>query len=151
VLEQDGVAEHQVGRDEAGHLVDREVPRHHAEQRADRLLGDHGAAALDRQRLVGEQRRALLGVVLEDVDDDADLAPALVDPFAHLQRHDRRQFVGPLGEQLRSPGDDRGAFGHRPPPPGREPGVHPPDRGPDLLVAGVLDLLDQFTRRRVCD
>src|SRR5699024_8115314 len=40
VLEDDGVAEQQVGGREAGHLVVGVVPRHHADERADRLGGD---------------------------------------------------------------------------------------------------------------
>ena len=56
VLEQDRVADHQVGRGEAGHLVVGEVPRHDPEQRADRLLAHHRAAAHGRvERGVGEQ------------------------------------------------------------------------------------------------
>jgi hypothetical protein len=151
VLEQDRVAQHQVRRDEAGDLVAREVPRHDAEQRPDRLLRQHRFAAADRQRLVRQQGRAALAVVPEDIGDDADFAAAFVDPLPHFQGHDRGQLVGALGEQLRRAQHDRGAFGDRPGPPSRESAVHPLDRGADLVVGRVRDLVHQLARRRVGD
>ncbi len=151
VLEQDRVAQHQVRRDEPGDLVAREVPRHHPQQRPDRLLRQHRLAAADRQGLVRQQLRTALAVVPEDVDDDADFAAALVDPLPHLQRHDRGELVGAFGEQLRRAQHDRGAVGDRPGPPGRVPAVHPVDRGADLLVGRVRDFVHQFARRRVGD
>jgi len=122
VLEQDRVAEHEIRRDEPGHLVAREVPRHDPEQRADRALGDDGVPALDLDRLVREQRRTVLGVVPEDIDDDADLAAALVDPLPHLQRHDPGQLVRPLLEQVRRPRHDRGPLPHGSTSPVHRPG-----------------------------
>ena len=54
VLEQDRVADDQVRAGEAGDLVVREVPRHDAEQHAER------AAADERGALAGEQRDRLV-------------------------------------------------------------------------------------------
>ena len=119
MLEYDGVADDQVGRGEPGHLVIRVVPRHHAEYRADRpVLDARGVVA--GQRLVGEERGAVVGVVAEDVGAELGLADGLRGPLAHLLGDQRGQVGGALGEQLGDPLHDRGALGDRAQPPRRE-------------------------------
>ena len=56
VLENDAVAGHERRRRGAEDLPEREVPRHHGEQHAQRLVGDEALPRLRRHLLVGEER-----------------------------------------------------------------------------------------------
>ena len=58
VLEQDRVAEHEVGGGDARDLVDRVVPRLDAEQHAERLREEHGLAGGGGHRARGRDARA---------------------------------------------------------------------------------------------
>ncbi len=115
VLEQDRVARHQVRAGEPGHLVVGVVPRHDPEQRADgRLADDRAAAGARRDRLVGQQRGPLVGVVAVDVDDELDLAHGLGRGLAHLARDDGRELLRARWRR----GRRRGAARRRGPPAG---------------------------------
>lgn len=99
MLEDDGVAEHEVGGGEPGHLVGRVVPRHHAEESADRLPTDEGFTLAGGQgdRLVGEEGRRVPGVVGVDLGAELDLPDGLVERLAHLAADDGAEGAGPLG------------------------------------------------------
>ena len=113
VLQQDGVADDEVGAGEAGHLVVREVPRHDAEQHAERAATDDGAALSGEQldRLVGEHVGGDVGVVAVDVGGEVDLAEGLLDGLAHLAHDDLRELLAALGVQLAHPTDEGRAIG----------------------------------------
>src|SRR5699024_7649360 len=79
VLEHDRVAEHEVRRREAGHLVVREVPRHDAEQRTDgQGLDAGGAGNRGRDLVVRGQAGSVDAVVLDDVGGEFDLVDGLL-------------------------------------------------------------------------
>ena len=52
---------------------------------------------------VGEQRRALVGVVAVDRGDELELALALAQRLAHLAGDDRGELVGPLVVEVGDP------------------------------------------------
>ena len=110
VLEDDGVAQHQVRRREAGDLIEGVVPRHDAEQGPDRELLDDGLAARERlDRLVRSEGRALVREVVEDVSAELRLTHGLAQRLAHLAGGDRAQLVLALHEELGDPVHDLGA------------------------------------------
>ena len=148
VLDDDGVADDQGGGGEPGHLVIRVVPRHHAEHRADRQVL-HPRGIMAGQRPVGEQRGAVVDVVLEDGGAELGLTDGLRGPLAHLLGDQRGQVGGALGEQLGDPLDDRGALGDRPPLPFRERLGGGAERALDLGVRGVGEGLRYLAGRGV--
>src|SRR5699024_4420376 len=65
VLEQNGIAQHQVWSDKSRYLVVREVPRHNTKQRAQWQAANNGLAVrIGRNFLIGGKLRAVVGVVL---------------------------------------------------------------------------------------
>ena len=100
VLEQRHVAGQQRGRGEADDLPEREVPRHHGEDHADRLIGDdRGLVGVDAPRRAApgpcsakysHARRALL-----------DLERGLGQRLAHLARDQLAQLLGALAQHAR--------------------------------------------------
>jgi hypothetical protein len=117
---------------ESHHLVDREVPRLDAQQYPERGGGDHGRAALDLQRLVGELAWPLLAVVLQDPGREVDLGAAVRDQLAHLESDQVRELLAALAHQPGGVGHPRRALLH-----GR--GAPPHER----LVRGVDRLIDR--------
>ena len=118
MLEHDGVADHQVRRCEPGDLVIRVVPRHDAQQRADRGLAHPRRARQVRgQRLVLEERRPVVGVVLVDGRNEPQFSLGGLGDLAHLPCDDRGQFGGAVAIQLGHPAQDPGALVHRSSPP----------------------------------
>ena len=112
VLEQDRVADHDVRRREAGDLVVREVPRHDAEQHAERRPADDGGAlAQDVDRLVARDLLGVVGVVLGDVGGEVDLAERGRERLAHLAHDDRGELVAALAVQLGDAAEQRRALG----------------------------------------
>ena len=112
VLEQDRVADHQVRAREARHLVVGEVPRHDPEQDAERAAADERRAVAVEQldRLVGQQLRRVVGVVLVDRGAEVDLAERLLDRLAHLAHDDLGEPLALLGVQLADAADERRAL-----------------------------------------
>ena len=106
------------GPGEPGHLVVRVVPRHDAQQHADRTAPDQrGALAVEQlDRLVGEELLGVVGVVLVDRRAEVDLALGLVDRLAHLAVDDLGELFFALGVQLGDLADQCGAVGDRRPP-----------------------------------
>ena len=73
-----------VGRDEAEHLPEGEVPRHDRQHGAERLVADPAAGAAGHDVLVGQRLRRGLGVVLAHPGALLDLGDRLGDRLAHL-------------------------------------------------------------------
>ena len=117
VLEQDGVAQRQVRSREPGDLVVRVVPRHDAEQHADRAApNERRALAVEKvDGLVGEELLGVVGVVLVDRPAELGLALGLVDRLAHLAVDDLRELFLALIVQLADLADQLGAVGDRRP------------------------------------
>lgn len=89
MLQQNGIAQHQVRCGEACDLVQREVPRHDAQKRAyGQLLDDGLAAGEGLDLLVRREGRALGSEVFEDLLAELGLAHRLGQRFAHLGGHD---------------------------------------------------------------
>ncbi len=144
VLEQDRVADHEVRAGEASDLVVREVPRHDAEQHPERRAADdrRAIAREELDRLVLEEVRRVVGVVLVDRRGEVGLAERLRDRLAHLAHDELRQLLAALGVQFADAADEGRALLDR----GRlRPGavrlVGRGDRGLELGVGdGVVGL-----------
>ena len=100
--------------DLAGAHRHREVPRRDEEARAHGLahdqqsalaVGSDGEATVDPHRLLGEPAEELGGV--------GDLAPGLGQRLAHLQRHQQREVLLALEEQVVGPAQDVAALARR--------------------------------------
>jgi hypothetical protein len=100
------------GPGESGHLVVGVVPRHDAQQHADRTAADHRAALAAEQfdRFVGEELRGVVGVELIDRSAEFHLADRLVQRLAHLALDDRGQLVLAFLVQLGDATDQGGAL-----------------------------------------
>ncbi|MNW35483.1 hypothetical protein D3C74_124810 [compost metagenome] len=111
MLQDDGVAQHQVRCREARYLVQREVPRHDAQQRTNRaLLNDGLAAGEGLDLLVRCQGWSLGGEVLEDLLAEFSFAHGLGQWLAHFGGHDPAEFCCALGEERAYLGNNLGAF-----------------------------------------
>src|SRR3954451_21214120 len=84
VLEQDGVAQNQVGSGHTDHLVEGIVPRLDRQDDAERLVHDDGLALHHVDAPGFQEPRAVRGVVLEDRRREHDLAGRLLEALAHL-------------------------------------------------------------------
>ncbi len=120
------------------------VPRHDPEQRADRRLSDdRPATGGGGDRLVGQQGRALVGVVAVDLDDELDLADRLGGGLAHLPGDQRGERGDALRVEVGDPVQRGGPIGDGGPAPAAERALRPLDRGDDLGVGrsreGALD------------
>ena len=149
VLEQDRVADDEVRAGEAGDLVVREVPRHDAEQHPERRAADdrRAIAREELDRLVLQEVRRVVGVVLVDRRGEVDLAERLRDRLAHLAHDELRQLLAALGVQLADAADEGRALLDR----GRlRPGavrlVGCGDRGLELGVGDGVVGLDRLAR-----
>ena len=150
MLENDGVAEHEVRTSEPGHLIVRVIPRHHADQRADWQVSDERRAsrsALD--WLVGKEFSGVIGIIFKDFRREFHLDKRLAHGLAHLVVDDRGKLlllVAIGGHRLAH--QRRALFDGRGPPPraiGVIGGVH---RRGDLLVGeGFKAFLDLSGRR----
>ena len=153
VLEQNRVAQRQVRSRKTRHLVVREVPRHDAQQRTDRLATHErffvlaGAAQL----LISHE---LLGVVREVAVDQLaqlDLALRLRDGLAHLHVDDLSELIRALAIDVRNLREDRRALRHRGLRPAGERRCAALLRVDDLLVGGSGVCFHDFAGCRVED
>jgi hypothetical protein len=131
VLEQDRVAEHQVGPDEPDDLVGGVVPGLHAQQHAERVAAQDGVAGVGRQRPRRREARTLVAVVAQDARGEVDLLLRLTDQLPHLERRQVGEQLAALGEQLAGATDDGGPLLERPLPPAQERVVGRLDRPVD--------------------
>ena len=150
MLENDGVAEHKIRTSEPRHLIVRVIPRHHADQRADRQVPDERRARRSTvNRLVGKELGGMIGIVFEDLRREFDLDQRLVHQFAHLVVDDGGELLllvairrHRLAHQRRALLDGRG------PPPRAVCFVGGIHRRGDLLVGeGFKAFLDLSGRR----
>ena len=101
-----GLDDHRAARghrrpDLAGAHRQREVPRRDRVARADGLLGDDDAAgARGARRVAAVDAHGLLGEPAEELGAVRDLAHALGQHLAHLQRHQRGDVLGAVGDRL---------------------------------------------------
>ena len=152
VLEQDRVPHHEVRTGEPRDLVVGVVPRHDAQQRADRGLPHERLAAGRRvERLVRQQGRPLVGVVAVDVDRVLDLVDRLRRGLAHLAGDQGRQGLRALHVDVGHPVDQRCSGVQRRRAPRAERLVGAFDRGRDLRVAGRRELLLDRASSRIGD
>ena len=140
VLEQDRVAEEQVGSREPDHLVERVVPWLDAEQRAERLAQDQRVPGIGGDPPRRGKGRARVAVVQEDPRGEVGLLAGVADELAHVQRHELRESVATLSEQLAGAVDDRGALADRAPPPAAERLVGRLHRLVDLRAVEPVEL-----------
>ena len=144
VLQQDRVADYEVRAGEAGDLVVREVPRHDAEQHTERRAADDRRALAREKldRLVLQEVRRVVGVVLVNVGGEIDLGQRLPDGLAHLAHDELRQLLATLAMELRHAADEGGALVDRG---GLRPGlmrlVGRSDRGLQLGIGDRVDVL----------
>ena len=100
VLQHARVPGHHRGRGEAEDLPEREVPRHHGEDHAERL--ERHVALRDASVASGsgdEEGVGVLGVVPADPGALLRLGDPLRDGLSHLARHEEREGVLPLVEE----------------------------------------------------
>ena len=107
MLEDGRIAGHQGGCGEAEHLPEGEVPRHHGEDRAERLEANVTPGGVRLARLLGEKGLGVVRVVLTARGALIDFGLGLNDRLAHLEGHrarvlsparskDARGFAHPL-------------------------------------------------------
>ena len=152
VLEQDRVADDQVGAGEARDLVVGVVPGHDPEQDADRAAAhERRALAVEEvDRLVGEQLLGVVGVELVDRGAELDLADRLLDRLAHLAHDDLAEPVLLLVVQLgHAPDQLRALLHRRRPRPRPVRRVRAADRVAQRVVRDRRVGLDRLPGRRV--
>ena len=115
VLEQNGVADHQVRAREPRHLVVGVVPRHDPQQDPERAAADERRPLAGEQlnRLVGHELLGVVGVEAVDVDAEVDLSERLLDRLAHLAHDDLGELFPPLAVELSDPAHQGGPLGDR--------------------------------------
>ncbi len=114
MLQDDRVAECDVGRGETGHLVVREVPRHDAHEGSDGFGADHSpAGSLDVQGLFAEEAFGIVRVVVIDGGDEGNLSFGFRRRLAYFEGQQGGQFVGAFAVQFGHPGEDGSSFGKR--------------------------------------
>ena len=111
MLEHDGVTQQQVRSCEAGYLVVREVPRHNAQQWANRLLAYHGLVrVLSRQVLICEQLVRMLGIVAIDIGNNLHFSLCPTGQLAHFTTDVVCQLIDALFIKVCSAGQNRGTL-----------------------------------------
>ena len=96
VLREHDVASHKLRGHHARRLIEGEIPRLDAVDHADRLVDECAFAFFRVVLLRGQNPSSFFGVVVEDLGAKVNLRACIADFFAHLQRHNRRQFFSPL-------------------------------------------------------
>ena len=111
VFEKTHVAGHQRGGGEAEDLPEWEVPRHHGQHRADRLVPHPALPRVRRDLLVGEEGGAVLGVEAAGEGTLGRLGHGGADRLAHLERHEAPELVPACLQQLGGAGQAPGTLG----------------------------------------
>jgi len=101
VFEDAAVSCHQGRRREAKDLPEREVPRHHREDDAERLERDERLRVLDRDVLASEVASGVRREVLAGARALVDFGDAVADRLAHLGGHQRGELVAPRAQHVR--------------------------------------------------
>ena len=113
VLEQAYIARHKGRRGEAEHLPEGEIPGHHGQHGADRLIADESAAWTGVDRLVGQQAFAVPGVIAARQRALGGFGARGGDGLAHFERHQAAQTVLFVFENPRGGDEPPGARGER--------------------------------------
>ncbi|MEA2227197.1 MAG: succinate-semialdehyde dehydrogenase / glutarate-semialdehyde dehydrogenase [Solirubrobacteraceae bacterium] len=140
------------GADLAGAHRQREVPRRDEDARADRLLHRQDApdpGLVDREAAVDAD--GLLRVPAEEVRGVGDLRLGLGDRLAHLHRHEHREVVGALGDEVVGPAQDVAALARRVVAERLERLVRGAEGGLGVLDGRVGDLGDRLAGRGILD
>src|SRR5690606_18967555 len=101
-------------------LPEREVPRHHREHGAERVVADVAAAAVGLDGLGGEELLGVVGVEVAGPGALLDLGAGLPDRLTHLLGHDAAVVSGTLAEQRAHAAHLLSALGERGGTPGAE-------------------------------
>ena len=151
-LDDHGAAGGERRRDLAGRHREREVPRGDEEARADRMLRhDHAAGALGVRPVAALDARRLLAEPADELAAIRDLAARLGERLAHLDRHEQREVLLALLQQIERATQDLGPLPRRRRRPSRERLDGGIERGLAVGGRGIGDLLDHATRRGVVD
>ena len=140
VLDHDHIAGHQVRAGYPRQLVVREVPGLHPEDDSQRGADQHGGVvgAGGVKRLGGQETLGLLGVVVQDLGAELNLAEGFGVKLAHLQGQQPGELVGPLAQDRRGTLDDGGALSERCLAPGLERLLRLSEQFHRLLVGQVV-------------
>ena len=152
VLEQPDVAREQCRGREAHGLPQREVPRHDRQHRTERLPADVRPRGLDRagvDLLVGQDRRAVLGVVAAGRGALEDLGLRRLDRLAHLEGHERGRLVRLGLQQVGRGPQPSGPLLVRRPAVGAEGHRRPLEAGVELLLGQRVEGLHDLAGRGV--
>ena len=137
-LEHHGAAGGDGGGDLAGGHGQREVPRGDQQARAHRLLRhQQPGLAVRGHRVAAERADGFLGEPAQELRTVGDLAAGLGQRLAHLQGHQQREVLGPLGDQLEGPAQDLAALTRRDLRPGLLRGGRGVQGGRAVLGSGV--------------
>ena len=147
VLEQHDVAGHQRRRGEAEHLPEGKVPRHHGEDRPERLVPDEALGGRALHRFVGEHPRGVLGVEAAAPRALGRFLAARLDELAHLGRHHPAEHALLRVEDLGRPQHLLRPFGERRTPVGLKRPRRLRDPGVDLRVGQRVEGLQGFGGR----
>jgi len=148
VLQDRTVAGHERRRGEANDLPEREIPRHHREDEAERLERDETLSRVRLRRLVREEALRVLGVKVAVPRALLELGQRLADRLAHLEGDEACILVGALAQHRRQRAHRYGALVEGALAPGLEGRLRFRDRGVHLLAAMRLERRkDRFGRR----
>ncbi len=111
VLEHGAVAGHERRRGEAEDLPEREVPRHHREHDAERVVGDEGLRPAEVDRLAGEVFFCRIGEVVAVGGAFFHFGAAILEGLAHLGRHDLGELALPAAQHGGGPLHELAALG----------------------------------------
>ncbi|MNO41534.1 hypothetical protein D3C76_317090 [compost metagenome] len=144
MLEHIGVAGEQSRNGAAQYLPDREVPRHHGENRAQRTVLDTRLVVWNRSGFRGEHGWAIAGVPFTELRAFFDFPACLGYRLAHFQGDHPCHLFGVVAQRRGQGQQQPGALLDRLAAPRREPGRGPGQRGIQLLVGLVRVMADLF-------
>jgi hypothetical protein len=149
MLHHHGVAGHQMGTRDPRQLIIGKIPGFDAEHDADRAALHMADAMARMKRHIRQKALGVLGVIGQNLRTELDLAFGLADPLAHFQRHDVREMVGLIMQQLGRLVHDLGAVGIARVLPGREAGGRGRDFLFELLVRDFVERFDECIVERI--
>ncbi|MNE08918.1 hypothetical protein D3C80_1015810 [compost metagenome] len=94
MLKQIAVACQQNGHRAAQHLPQREIPRHHRQNRAKRSIRDNRFLIFDKRRFSLQHRRTVLGIPVAKRGGFGHFGPRLHNRLAHFAGHHLRHLFG---------------------------------------------------------
>ena len=100
VLEQSRIAGHEARGRKSEHLPEREIPRHHGENDADRIERDKALARLGQHRFAGQELGGVVGIEGTAERAFLHLGDAVANRLSHLLRHQPAEVLGVLAQGL---------------------------------------------------